>query len=236
MTGFTDTRLTIHDLVNGNINFIDEYIKIYQALFPKYTRYVPVMRQRAKTKTGSLEIEKWHQWLLMIDDRPAGIVGFIYNRKRNLGLLMDFAIYPEFRKLKFDGALAFSHFVLNLAMQQLVEDAKENSPLPPICLAAEVEYPALLDKYKGYGYVEFAVEYFEPPSTPELEKVNDKIEELSPIKYERMHIGAFQIPGHVFDKDDSEIVRTVLFAFLEDHYRLPLNHWLVQKIIHEASV
>lgn len=231
-----DVDLVIHDLVDGNTKYIEEYLKIYQDLFPQYIRYMPVMRQRAANRADRSQVEKWHQWLLMAGGDPVGIVGFLYNRKRNVGLLLDFAIYPEARKIQLGGKIRFSQFVLNLAMQQLTEDALENELVAPLCLAAEVEYPELVKKYVEYGYVEFPFEYFEPPSTPELEKVGDKIQGLNSVDFKKLHIGAFQIPGHFFASNDPEIMRTVLLAFLEDHYQLPVNHWLIQKVVQEISV
>lgn len=236
MLKISNADLVIHDLVDGNSSYIDEYLKIYQELFPQYTRYLPVMRQRAEMRVSSNLNEKWHQWFLMIENAPVGIVGFLYNRKRNVGLLMDFAIYPNARKFRAEGDLPFSKFVLNLSMQRLVEDARESGQTAPICLAAEVEYPALVKKYLEYGYVKFPIEYFEPPYTPELEKVGDKIQELKAVDYGQMYIGAFPIPGHPTELNTPAVIRTVLFAFLEDHYQLPSDHWLVQKVVHEIPV
>ena len=229
-------NLIIHDLVNGNSQYIEDYLKIYKDLFPQYVRYLPLMRRRAEVYISNDALEKWHQWLLIVDDRPVGIVGFLYNRKRNVGLLMDFALYPEARNIRIDGDTPFSKFVLGLSMQKLVEDAHENRHSAPICMAAEVEYPALLRRYREYGYVEFPVEYFEPPSTPELEKVGDKIHDLKNVEFGKMNIGAFQIPGFPNDLTNPDIIKVVLFAFLEDHYQLPSDHWLVRKVIQGIPV
>ncbi|MDP1545568.1 MAG: hypothetical protein Q8L87_06055 [Anaerolineales bacterium] len=234
---FPDIDLVIHDLVDGNAKYIDDYLAIYQELFPQYVRYTPVMRQRAEVRVDQSANEKWHQWLLVMQGKPVGIVGFLYNRKRNIGLLMDFAIYPDSRNTRINGRITFSNFALNLSMRQLIEDARENGHESPICMAAEVEYPALVRKYIQYGYVKFPVEYLEPPYTPELEKVGDKILEVdNPADYERMFVGAFHIPGYPFDPVAPEIVKTVLLAFLEDHYHLPMDHWLIQKVIQEIPV
>ena len=230
-----DVDLVIHDLVDGNSLYIEDYLTIYQELFPQYVRYLPVMRQRAGDAADKSSIEKWHQWLLVIHDKPVGIIGFMYNRKRNIGLLMDFAIYPAARKLRGPDGSPFAKFVLGLAMQKLVEDARENAQIAPICMAAEVEYPRLLTRYTEYGYVRFAVEYFEPPSTPELEKVGDKIQALKNADFGKMNIGAFQIPGYERDLGDAHTIKLVLLAFLEDHYQLSLDHWLVRKVIQEIS-
>ncbi|MCB9110294.1 MAG: hypothetical protein H6634_03510 [Anaerolineales bacterium] len=236
MSNLSDADLVIHDLVDGNSLYIEEYLNIYRDLFPQYVRYIPLMRQRAGERVDPSATEKWHQWLVIGRGQPIGIVGFLYNRKRNIGLLMDFAIYPKARKLWVNGETPFVKHMLNLSMQQLVEDARENRVDAPLCFAAEVEYPALVRKYKEYGYVTFPVEYFEPPSTPDLQKVSDKIQQISDADYGRMYIGAFQIPGHPFDPHDPDIMRTVLFAFLEDHYQLPSTHWLVQKVVQDIPV
>lgn len=226
---FSDIDLVIHDLVDGNCRYIDDYLRIYRELFPQYVRYIPVMRRRAEVRADTSEYEKWHQWLLVVSGKPVGIIGFLYNRRRNVGLLMDFAIYPEARAIQAEDGIPFSKFILGLSMQQLVADARENEYLAPICMAAEVEYPALLKKYQEYGYVKFSVDYFEPPYTPELQKVGDKIENLNDMDYGKMYVGAFQIPDHPFDKDDPGVIKTVLSAFLIDHYKLSPNHWLVQQ-------
>ena len=229
-------NLVVHDLVDRNSHYIEDYLKIYQDLFPQYVRYLPVMRRRAEVEMPQEAIEKWHQWLLMVDNQPVGIVGFLYNRKRNVGLLMDFAIYPEARNTRIYGDIPFSKFILELSMQKLVEDAQENQNSAPICMAAEVEYPALLQKYIEYGYVKFPVEYFEPPYTPELERVGDKIHDLKSVEFGKMNIGAFPIPGFPTDLTNPDTIRTVLFAFLEDHYQLSSDHWLVRKVIQGIPV
>lgn len=229
-----DLNLVIHDLVNGNSKYIEEYLEIYRNLFPQYVRYLPVMRKRAEVKAEQASIEKWHQWLLVIDNEPVGIVGFLYNRKRNVGLLMDFAVLPNARKIRLGADnVTFAQYILNLSMQKLVQDAQENQNQSPICMAAEVEYPSLVRKYIEYGYITFPVEYFEPPFTPELELVGDKIHELRSANFGKMNIGAFPIPGYPMDLQNSETIRTVLLSFLEDHYQLPSDHWLIQKVVQE---
>ncbi|HNC37653.1 MAG TPA: hypothetical protein PLD32_13890 [Saprospiraceae bacterium] len=236
MPNYLETALTIDDLVDGNSDCIEEYLNIYQTLFPQYGRYIPLMRKRAEKKQDGEVNESWHQWLLSVNGIPAGIVGFLYNKMRNLGLLMDFAILKEFRPIATPSQTRFSHYILTLVMQQLILDAKSNGKNTPLCLAAEVEYPSLVRKYKEYGYVQFPVEYFEPPSTPELIEIYDETKILDKLEYERMFIGAFPIPGIQVSLNDPMIIKTVLLAFLEDHYRLPSEHWMIQKLIQEIPV
>ncbi len=235
MQGIPEIGLVIHDLVGGNSRYIEDYLAIYKELFPQYVRYQPIMRQRAEKPVDESAIEKWHQWLLLVENKPVGVIGFVYNRKRNVGLLLDFAIQPEARKIQYNGNhQLLSYLSLTLVMQELIQDARLNGHSAPLCMAAEVEYPALVRKYIEYGFVEFPIEYFEPPYTPELVEAFSAVQNFDKIGYERMHIGAFQIPDYPFDKNDTGIVKTVLLTLLEDHYHLPSDHWLAQKVFQES--
>ena len=91
-------------------------------------------------------------------------------------------------------------------------------------------------KYKEYGYVELPFEYFEPPCTPELLEVSVREKIFDKIEYQRMFVGAFEIPGYPFDINAPGVAKTILLTLLEDHYHLPADHWLVQKMIQEIPV
>ncbi len=226
--------LVIHDLVDGNSQYIDDYLAIYNELFPQYIRYAPVMRRRAEQVVDAFADEKWHQWLLVIHGKPVGIIGFLYNRKRNVGILMDFAIRPAWRNVQHKEFSSLANLALLLAMRQLVQDALGSGYPAPLCMAAEVEHTALLQKYFEYGYVEFPVEYYEPPYTPELAEVFGDKDKLDKIAFGKMYLGAFQIPGHPFNPKNPDIIKAVLFALLVDHYSLPVDHWLFLKITQET--
>ena len=90
-----------------------------------------------------------------------------------------------------------------------------------------------VQKYFRYGFIEFPIYYYEPPYTLELAEASDEKDDLDKIAFGRMRLGAFQIPGCVFEANDSNIIRTVLFALLVDHYCLPVDHWLSQKMFSE---
>ena len=236
MQEIPEIGLVIHDLIGGNFHYIDEYLAIYEELFPQYFHYAPVMRRRAENPVNESANEKWHQWLLIIRDRPVGIIGFLYNKKKNSGVLLDFAIKPEARNIQYKEYQRFAELCLNLAMQQLICDAQVDDHHAPLCMIAEVEYASLVKKYKEYGYVEFPIEYFEPPCTPDLLEVLNGAQNFDKMEYQRMYEGAFQIPGHPFDPDAPGIIKTILFTLLEDHYHLPTDHWLVQKMLQEIPV
>jgi hypothetical protein len=232
MQFFPEIQLAIHDLTEGNPEFVDEYLDVYGELLPQYVRYIPLMRQRAQKPSDESANEKWHQWLLRVQDRPAGMIEFIYNRKRNTGLLLDFGIMPEMRYINYQKHKNLAGLVLHIAMQKLIQDSREHGHNAPLCMITEVEYPRLVEKYAEYGFVEFPVEYFEPPVTPELSALSE-MEIFDKIGYKKMYLGAFQIPGYEFDPGNSSIIKEALLSLLEDHYGLPVNHWLMQRMFQE---
>lgn len=235
MQEIKEIKLVIHDLIGGNSAFIDQYLALYVELFPEYIRYLPLMRQRAEKPINESANEVWHQWLLQIDGEAAGMVGFLYNKHRNTGVLMDFAIKPEARKIRYKNHQGFSELSLQMAMQQLVLDSQSRGSLSPLFMIAEVEHERLLRKYMEYGYLKFPVEYYEPPYPSELTEVSVETENLDKMGYKQMYLGAFQIPGHSFDPNDSEIVKTALLTMLVDHYGLSADHWLMKKMLLEIS-
>jgi len=226
---FLDENLSIYDLVNGNTAYLDDYLKIYTDYLPHYARYLPVMRQRAEKQIKIQSLERWHQWLVLYEDKPAAMIGFLYNRVRNLGILMDFAVVEEYRGLEIPGADRFAGRLLYLAMDQLKKDAAEIGNPLPLCMAAEVEHRPLVERYKEYGFIEFQVEYFEPPSTPELLDLAPSVD-FEGVGFSRLHLGAFPMPGSDFQPTRDWVVDIILRALLEDHYRLPENHWLFELI------
>jgi len=64
MQEIQEIGLVIHDLIGGNSHYIDDYLAIYEELFPQYLHYTPVMRLRAENEVDQSAVEKWHQSLL----------------------------------------------------------------------------------------------------------------------------------------------------------------------------
>ncbi|GAB4421918.1 MAG: hypothetical protein Kow002_11090 [Anaerolineales bacterium] len=224
-------RLKIHDLVDRNVVHLEEYLKIYADHLPQYARYTPLMCQRAMKPIEAHALERWHQWLVMLDGEPAAMVGFLYNRKRNLGILMDFAVVEVFRDLEVPEQGRFAGMLLHLAMEQLKQDAAASGYATPLCMAAEVEHAPLVERYQEYGFVEFPIMYYEPPGTPELASIVES-KNLEEIGYRRLHLGAFRIPGgNNVLSDDTNLIDIIIRALLKDHYQLSENHWLLERIL-----
>lgn len=120
--------------------------------------------------------------------------------------------------------------MLSLATRQLTFDAGDAGHSAPLGMIAEVEYARLVEKYKEYGFLKFPVKYFEPPFTPALSDMSAGENNFDTIGYKEMILGVFQIPGHSLDPNDPQLLKKVLLTLWEDHYCLPADHWLLQKI------
>jgi hypothetical protein len=193
------------------------------------------MRQRAAKPVDVYALERWHQWLVLLDEKPVAMIGFLYNRKRNLGILMDFAVVESMRELDIAGGGRFAGELLYLAMEQLKKDAAVVGNLPPLCMAAEVEHTPLVERYAKYGFVEFPIEYYEPPGTPELAELIEP-DDIKAVGYRRLYLGAFQFPGNEFAAMGLRVVDIIIRALLEDHYQLPEDHWLLLKTLQSIQL
>lgn len=222
--------LEVHDVHGADASLIDEYLAVHGELLPEYARYAPVMRLRAENPADESTLEKWHQWLLKLGGHPVGMIEFLYNRKRNAGILLDFAIHEKARDVRHQGFSRLAGLVLSLANRQLMLDAADAGQSAPLGMIAEVEHARLVEKYKEYGFLKFPIEYLEPPFTPALSDMLAGEDNFDTIGYKEMHLGVFQIPGHALDPNDPQLLKTVLLALWEDHYCLPADHWLLKKI------
>ena len=231
----SEIGLSVYDNVGGSTAYLDEYLKMYIEYLPQYSRYVPIMRQRAERPIDLQALERWHQWAVMLDGKPVAMIGFLYNRKRNLGILMDFAVVEDARDIDITGRGRFAGELLHLAMKQLKQDAVAVGNSVPLCMVAEVEHTPLVERYAEYGFVEFPVEYYEPPGTPELAKLVEP-DDLEKVGFRRLYLGAFRMPATEFNLTEAPVVDIIIRALLEDHYRLPENHWLLAKTLQSIQL
>lgn len=235
MIEIEELGLTIHNVIGGNTKYLEDYMGLYEEFLPQYMRYAPAMRQRAAAPVDENANEVWYQWLLMINGSTAGIIGFLYNKKRNVGLMVDFAINPELRAIQYKHHKTFASLIIELALHQLTHDAVKHGYNNALGLIAEVEHVQLIQKYAEYGYLLLPVEYEEPPYTPDLANLTAEKQKLDKIGYTKLYLGIFQPTDSILDANDPLLIKTVLLALLEDHYQLESSHWLIQKLIQNTT-
>ncbi|MEW5872742.1 MAG: hypothetical protein AB1894_26015 [Chloroflexota bacterium] len=221
--------LTFYDIVGGqNSDKFEDFFALYERFLPQYLHYGPLMRQRAISPADPEANIRWHQWLVCQHDEPVGMLTFLYNRKRNLGLALDFAILPKARGIQYQQHSRLAGLMLSLAMEQIKRDAEAVGNPIPVCMVGEVEHLPLAQRYTDYGFVHLPVEYYEPPVTPDLAALVDAKEVETKVGYRQLYLGAFGIPGGNFNPSDPQTLREVLEMLLIDHYNLPEDHWIMQ--------
>ncbi len=235
MIEIPEIGLAIHNVIGGHTEYLEEYMALYEKYLPQYMRYAPAMRHRAAAPADPYAIEIWYQWIIRVQDRPVGIIGFLYNCKRNVGLMVDFAIQPEMRNLQYKHHPTFASLIIELAMEQLRHDALKHGYSSPLGLIAEVEHAHLAKKYGEYGYLRLPVEYEEPPYTPDLANLVPSTQSLDRIGFVPLYLGIFQPPNCLLNPNDPRLINTVLLTLLEDHYHLPCEHWLIQKLVRATA-
>jgi hypothetical protein len=222
--------LTIHDISGGNVEHLEAMLDLMKALFPQYVYNLPRVRQRAYQAPDADARCINHQWLAEVDGHAAGLISFKYVHAYNLGLLVYLAVKPEYRLPFEDVPCRLSEILLISALDQLQIDAQQSGRRGPVHLAAEVEYPELVERYKHYGFVELPVEYHEPPTSYEPGTFRPEME-AGADAYRPMYLGIFPARGATVDPADGDTLRSVLLAFYVEHYGLPEDHWAIQRAL-----
>jgi hypothetical protein len=74
-----EERVAIHELTGGNLAGIDQLLALYVKLMPEYAAYAPRMRERAQGTWQPPHDHIEHQWLIEVNDTPAGLAVFQYS-------------------------------------------------------------------------------------------------------------------------------------------------------------
>ncbi|MDD2923485.1 MAG: hypothetical protein PHQ36_14460 [Anaerolineales bacterium] len=236
MIRIEEIGLEIHDVVDGALARLDDLLDVYLDLFPEYARYIAVMRRRANRPPNATRPFIEHQWLALIDGRPAGLVVFKYNYKRNCGLGLDLGVRPDFRKTKatYQGQTRLAKILIDLRHEQIARDAFSFGNPLPLGVLVEVESPKVVARFMEYGMQLLPIEYFEPPVTEDaFELVN--LDEIEKTGFKPMHLGAYPIDRGEFNLEDPVQISRFIKALLIDHYGLLETHWAVRQALQSIS-
>jgi hypothetical protein len=224
-------QVTIHDLTGTNSRRLEDLLTLYTELFPQYRHYIPHFRYIASQPFDADPEIYTHVWLICVDDQPAALMDFEYVLDRNIGLLMDIAVKPEYRRISVDGYDRLSEWMIHKCLRQLETDAQLADRPAPIGLAAEVDAPQIVVKYRTYGFVDNpAIEYYEPPSIANMDDIIPP-QSWKDIDFRQMTLGIFPTDARQFDPSDPDVWAEVVKAYSLDHYRLDSCHDVVQSAL-----
>ncbi len=222
--------VAIYDLMaSGDDARLEEMLRLYQSLFPRYQHYVPRMRRRARFGNEHRSGHVVHYWLVEVDGRPAGLRMFRYVRKRRCGLAHALAVDPKFRSIQADGK-RLAIFVIYECLAQIVRDATERGDPPPYGMVNEVEPDRLMEHYERHGLVQLPVKYVEPIFPPPLVE-RSRAEEMRLIEFVPMRMGFLPNPQATIEKYTRSMIADFALAFLVDHYGLPEGHPVVRQVL-----
>lgn len=225
----------IQEIVNGNTRYLDELIELYLQLFPGYGRYVAVMRRRANRPNDVVAPFLEHQWLALVNGRPAAMTVFKYNYKRNCGLGLDLGVHPDYRNFSYSGYTSLARLMIELRHKQLLMDAKLLGKPLPLGSLVEVESPKVVARFKEYGMLLLPVKYYEPPAPEEALEIISR-HELEKTGFNPMHLGIYPIDRDAYNPKDVDQISMCVKAYLMDHYGLSETHWAVQESLQSISI
>ena len=223
------TDVTIHDVTQGNVERLEALLDLFVEAFPRYTRYLPIMRERAIRLPADADprfVE--HQWLAEVGTQAAGFTVFKYVPGRNCGLCMAIGVRPAYRLLSAGRYRRLSELLLKSSLEQLQADALTAGRPAPVGMVLEVEEPKLVARFREYGLVELPVDYREPPFLHGRQALADA-SELEAMGFQPMQLGIYPIGGESFNPSDPAMLANLIYALLVDHYRLPEEHWAVRR-------
>lgn len=218
--------LQLHDLVGGNTAKIDELLTLFRKTFPQYAQTAPRLVQKAALPANANPHFVAHQWLLEIDQQPAGLCSFKYNPARGLGLVVFISVAEEFRKVLLEGKRV-SEWLIDSCIAQICQDARSLGRPAPDGLVLEVEPPRLVERYCQFGFVRLPVNYREPIFS-QARQGNCGPDNLNQVSFEPRFLGAFPIgvqPEALRTRAFTERVITMLAL---DHYQIS-PEYLVNK-------
>ena len=240
MISISETGLVIHDLIGGNVDRLDAMLALFVEMFPQYTHYADRIRHTAERPNGFDPGVIHHQWLADVEGQAAGMVVFKYLPERRCGLGIDLAVRPAFRKRKFSRYDRLSELLNKCSLDQLEADALAAGDPTPFGKVVEVETPEstddeqlkqrrahLIERYRSFGMIQLPMKYCEPPYILGLGAKEIPAKET----FHPMQLGVFPIDGGGFDPHDPTVLADCVLAFLVDHYRLPADHWAVQRAL-----
>ena len=212
---------------------IEAMLNLYAELFPQYAHYVPRMLNRAQSHPLNERGHIVHYWLIEVDGNPAAIRTFRYIPHKRCGVAIALAVHPDYRKTMV-GEERLAVYIINKCLEQVIQDAKEAGDPPVWGMVNEVESARLMEHYGNYGIIELPIKYFEPifPST----NGSNDVETKDAVDFSPMHLGFLYNPEMKEKKFTSKDVAGFAEAFLVEHYEIPLENEVVQKVLQSVSI
>lgn len=227
--------IRIQDVINGNVEHLAHLLELYSDLFPQYISALPRVREKALLPANMDPRFIRHQWIVLWNDVPAGLVSFKFAVRQRLGLCLSIGVLPTYRSIGWGDYHRLSDFLIQQMIRQIELDAASVESSPPIGLVVEVEMAEgtadpvlkrslnhLLERYQKHGFVKLPIRYNEPASVRGMDSEQ--------VDAHPMHLCLLPL----FEKDEinlpnREILGLVISALLMDHYGLSKDHWIVKQ-------
>jgi hypothetical protein len=214
-----EERVAIHELTGGNLAGIDQLLALYVKLMPEYAAYAPRMRERAQGTWQPPHDHIEHQWLIEVNDTPAGLAVFKYVPAYRCAILLDLAVDPVFRRLVIEGHRRLAGWILIQMIDQVRADAALLGH-QPLGVVLEADSDHFVQRYRAYGFTRLPIVWYEPPADGDLEENAHEVRQ----KYKLMRLCFFALYAHAVDRAAQ---RQIVLA-LAEHYALPREHWLLR--------
>jgi hypothetical protein len=211
----TGEHVEVLDVVDGaSPEGVHAIQAIHQRHFPDYPHTLDDIAADASLPSHRVGVVV-HQWLVLVDDEPSGLILFESNLVRACGPVLFFAVDEAHRTLVLDGK-PLSKMSTWLAVPQMVDDGGPG--MLGGCAERHPTYPARL--------VRLEVGYAEPVAGRHWRSEGLELRPMSLHWTPSPHLDPVVEPpglGH-------DVTCRIAAAYLVDHYRLPPDHPHVQRL------
>ncbi len=227
-TRYLNEELSIHEISFGNVARLEEFLRVFVALFPQYSYRTERLTEIAHNPPDQNPLFIEHQWLIDLGGEAAAMTTFKYLPQRNLGIGVHLAILPAFRDYSFGQFTRLSEVIIEETKEQIARDAQTlGHPLPPGYVIEVIE-PKLVARYEEYGFMKFNIPYHEPTIAEKNKAFVHYNETQDRLEFHPAVIGLIPLQDQQIDIKNPELLDNAINAFLIDYYELNEDHWVVQ--------
>lgn len=229
--------VVIREALGQDSPYLPAAMKMFQAIFPDYERYIPDLPISALQRSPEHPDTVDHLWVFEQAGKPIGIRVFRYLMARNVGYGAFIGLLEPYR----DHGIC--SWAVKQSLAQLCADARSlGRPEPPGYVvevepvsAAKTEADRIVNErrlafhLKNKAYF-LDVDYYEPPTVQGLEiMVTAELINVSPAP---MQLAFY--PVHTGARLTADELTNVIKALYLDYYRLKPESWYVRRAL--ASV
>lgn len=212
------SRIQLLDVVAGqHADLVDALVDTHQTIFPSFGYVAEVIRQRASSDQPNPHV-RVHQWLVLVDAAPAGLLLFDTNVARTVAISHYVHVASPFSSLSIEGRR-----MIGWLYRKAIEVSKSDCDGRAVLGLFGETTRELIPIYRLIGMHDLAIDYYEPLGVPHWQGPGTGL----------LHGHLLWLPPDGVDHQrlQQQALNAGAAAFLLDHYRFdPDIDWVAAAV------